>query len=259
MDNNKNRFKKRYIKFLKSSNERGLDDAILESEAEKAAALIDCDAYIEAQDSEWCQLCADDSDVMHASGYALTDVGHTMEQNRKTAIAGLKNGIILPIAVPVCERCRARHRIIQYLPTFSCIAVVVLALILTNLPSVRQKLYEANLFVPVTMRPFFLFAVITAVAVIINAALRRYLIESFSGKTVFSPLKIKRLHSLAENGWKKLYKNRQFKFMFEKNRPAYTYDDECDCHECHSEPQADMTEESQSTTEVKADEPPSDE
>lgn len=238
MEDARNIFKERYKRFLKSSRER-ISAEDLEREAEQAAELCDCDAYVDATDAKTCCMCADDGDVMPADGYILTDVAHETEAVRDRKIAGMESGIILPIVVPVCKKCRKRHIIVQYVPTLINVAVVALALFLTTNSAVKQKLFEANLFVPAVMRPFFLFAVITAVTVVLCSALRRFLIETYSTKTIFNPLKIKRLHFLEENGWQRLYRNRQFKFMFEKKLPEYMRD-ECGCAECcHEEPHTD--------------------
>lgn len=247
------KFIKAYTRFLIASGDKGFTAESAEQEAQRVADMIDCDEYMGAAESEYCQLCANDSDVRRAYGaekdddiqitakepansaayaYAKTDVAKDTDDGT----------VILPIAVPVCKRCRKNHLIVQYVPTVICVLVVALTLIITNVSSVKSTLYAANLFVPPTMRPFFIFAVVTAIAVIGCAALRKYLIQLYSAQTVFNPLNIKRMSFLSDGEWEKLYKNRSFKMMFDREKPDYLVSDEpcCGCdHDAQTEEQSE--------------------
>ena len=233
ISSSKEKFIKAYTRFLAESGDKKYSDcAAAEAEAIRVAELIDCDEYMGAAESEYCQLCANDADVKEASCVAKTDVAKDADDNT----------VILPIAVPCCKRCRRNHLIVQYLPTVISVVLIAIALIITNIHPVRDSLFNAKLFVPPTMRPFFIFAVVTAVAVILSSALKKYLKQRYSAQTVFDPLKIKRMSFLSEGEWERLYKNRQFNMMFDKEMPDYlTEDRHCECSECCEEHAPEQT------------------
>lgn len=221
--NSKQEFITMYERFLMSANDSRITPEFAHEEAVRVSEMIDTDAYMTASTSEFCQLCADDSDVRTKNGYGLTDFGNVEPKNgRSIKLGGERTGTVLPLSIPVCKRCRRNYILVQNLPTAISVIVTALTLILVNLPSVKQSLYDGNLFVPPVMRPFFVFAVVTAITVILCAALRRVLIEKLSAKTFFNILEIKTLPFLSKGGWMRLYGNKHFsQVLFAPQKPAY--------------------------------------
>lgn len=213
-------FTKWYKSFLKSTNE-SISDEFADAETELVKEHVDCNAYVEATNADKCLFCADENALNGVDFYALTDVGRERDELGTEKIGGRKDAHILPLCLPMCKTCRRNYFLVHTMPTLICTVLIVAALIVSNLNAVKEIMYKADIFVPVTMRPFFFFVVVTALTILICALLRKYLSQELSKKTTFSPLKVKGLEFLGENGWKMLYRNRQYKAVFTRNRPEY--------------------------------------
>ncbi|MBQ9950489.1 MAG: hypothetical protein IJO93_07215 [Clostridia bacterium] len=250
--NSKQEFITMYERFLMSANDSRITPEFAHSEAVRVSEMIDTDDYMTASLSGFCQLCADDSDVRTKNIYGLTDFGNVEPKTeRSIKLGGERTGTVLPISIPVCKRCRRNYLLVQNLPTLISVTVIALALLFVNLPSVKQSLYDGNLFVPPVMRPFFVFALVTAITVILCAALRRVLIEKLSAKTLFNILEIKTLPFLSKGGWMRLYGNKHFsQVLFAPQKPAYMqferHDENCECEE--KEADSDLQETSEDST-----------
>ena len=234
MDNKKNIFKAWYKAFLLNADSKHINAECAQAEADRVADMVDAETLVDMANGEYCRFCADDGDVKSADCYGLTDLGNNQpEEERKIKIGGSKTGTVLPIVLPACKRCRRNYLLVQNLPTAISTAIIAATLIIVNIPAVKNKIYEGNLFVPTTMRPFFIFAVVTAICVLLCAALRRLLIEKLSEKTVFNIMDIKRLAFLREGGWFRLYNNKHFsQILFSDEKPQYMQNCECDEEHC---------------------------
>lgn len=245
MENNRERFKKRYENFLREGKLHKTEDA-LENEVRFVSETVPADVLCDIAEGDYCKLCACDSDVRKASCYGMTDLGHEQPAEQSTS----KFGTVLPITVRVCKRCRRNYRLVQYLPTAVGMLIAVAALIIICMPSVNDKILEADFVVPVLMRPFCIFAITLALAILLCTGMRRLLIEKLSKKTVFNIFDVRGMEVLKETGWKKLYQNKHFsEILFSDYAPCYMRSEQTDtcvhgdcCHECECEREEDETE-----------------
>ena len=227
------KFKNWYVGFLLGSGNVSKGQAM--AEAERVADMVDCAAITDVAESDCCQLCANDEKPNAAECYGLTDLGNSEPQKRNEKLAGQKSGTVLPLTVPVCKKCKRNIVSVQIIPTLISMIIVVATLISVNITNVKQKLFASNLFVPANMRPFFVFAVITSLSILLSAVLRRIMIAKLSKKTKFNVLDIKALGSLREKGWFRLYGNKHFsQILFSDTVADYmcedleNSEDECD-------------------------------
>lgn len=221
MNENNTEFKKWYSRFLLSSGDSKMtaEEAVKEAENTKKL-LSDEDIFSECIKSSSCKFCKNDSDVKRAEGYGLTDIGIDSPAERENGIYGGKGGTVLPLVIPMCKKCRRNYIIVQYLPTIICFLIVLAALLITTNLNVQKSIFESESFVPMVMRPFVIFAVVTAIAILLDALIRRLLIKSLP--TRFNVFEIPEFMGLKQEGWFRLHGNKHFcQVMFSEDLPEY--------------------------------------
>lgn len=185
-------------------------------EAEKEAARVDLERILEQISpeelsplyaSEKCLFCkADEANLTQC--YALFDmakqdeVGMKQGFSKKLPNALKKNhGLILPMQMCCCKKCRTRYRLIEYIPMVFGVVMAAAGLVVSTNTTVHKALFEVGAWVP-----FALFAGFILIGVIGGAVIRRFMAKSFSKKTIMNVNENPVVKGLWENGWEQLQK-----------------------------------------------------
>ena len=232
MEDRKTKFKAWYKRFLMQTERLGIDDKTAESEAENAYSLIPEDAECDISDSKYCKLCKDDSDVREASLYATGDIGCAEPKERPKEVFKGKGGTTVPVTMHICKRCRRNYLLAQYVPTAFCAIIITATLILVCNRNVRDLIFSGHTsFVPPVMRPFFIFAIVTAVTVFLGALIKMLMLKKL--KTRFDIFEVSELSPIKKNGWFQLNTGKNMtSLFFSEAKPGYLCESESlDCPE----------------------------
>lgn len=147
-----------------------------------------------------CMLCASERRTADG-GYARFDIGHlhpTASQERKNGSREYKRdaGLVVPIQLPVCKKCRRRIQRINFLPLAVGIIIAFAGFIAVSSKPLFTNLSRLGRPIPL------LFALIAVfLGIIAGNILKIRLTNSASNKTYISPERIKAISELMNEGW----------------------------------------------------------
>lgn len=168
-------------------------------------------------DTEECRLCKKPHPNKRAY-YGLMDLGHVEPKRTKRSIIGLKIksavGSLVPVQISVCNACRKRILMLEYLPILLPLFVGILTLIALMLPGVSDALERAAMLLP-----FALFLVLVVVSAIVGRVLSNVLEKRYAKLTELDPFALPILREMKEKGWFPINVNgKRLRLVFVKKR-----------------------------------------
>lgn len=147
-----------------------------------------------------CALCATERRTADG-GYARFDIGHlhpTASEERKGGSRKYKRdaGLVVPIQLPVCKKCKRRIQLINFLPLAVGIIIAFAGFIIVSSRPLFTTLSKLG-------RPIPMLSALVAVflGIIVGNILKIRLTNSASVKTYISPERIKVISELIDEGW----------------------------------------------------------
>ncbi len=172
--------------------------------------------------SNTCRLCKPEKgEAGQTECYALFDMTKDEPHGNWTFRIGKKRkddkgmGMLLPIQISACKKCRARYRMIEFLPTVIGLVFAVAALIIASNNTIYKSIYQIGAWAP-----FGLFLLIVGAGVGIGFLVRMLLINSFSKSMELNMAQNPIIAALLKDGWRILFdgKSNVTKMVFAKNR-----------------------------------------
>ncbi len=150
-------------------------------------------------DTEECRLCKKEHPNKRAY-YGLMDLGHPEPKRTKRSIIGLKVksavGSLVPVQVAVCNPCRKRILMLEYLPILLPLFVGILTLIVLMLPGVSDALERIA-----TLLPFGLFVALVLLSAILGRVFANVLEKRYAKLTELDPFALPVLKEMKHKGW----------------------------------------------------------
>ncbi len=147
-----------------------------------------------------CVLCAAKPNAADA-GFARFDIGHlhpTASDERKKGSRTYKRdtGIVVPIQLPVCKKCKRRIQLINFLPLSIGIIISFASFIIVSLNPVFTALTKLGRPIPLLVSLIGILLGVIAANII-----RIRLTNSASNKTCLNPERIKSISEFINEGW----------------------------------------------------------
>ena len=167
--------------------------------------------------TEECRLCKKEHPNKRAY-YGLMDLGHVEPKRTKRSIIGLKVksavGSLVPVQISVCNACRKRILVLEYLPILLPLIVGIVTLIALMLPGVSDALERTA-----TLLPFALFVALVLISAIAGKVLSNVLEKRYAKLTELDPFQLPILKQMREKGWFPLNVNgKRLRLVFVKKR-----------------------------------------
>lgn len=176
------------------------DQKLVMEDIRMIAAAMPYGGVEKYMDASECALCAADRRTADG-GYARFDIGHlhpTASEERKGGQRKYKRdaGLVIPIQLPVCKKCKRRIQLINFLPLAMGIIVAFAGFIAVSIRPIFTELSKLGRPIPL------LFALIAVfLGIIVGNILKIRLTNSASNKTYISPERIKAISELIDEGW----------------------------------------------------------
>ncbi|HWR23003.1 MAG TPA: hypothetical protein VN366_05930 [Feifaniaceae bacterium] len=168
-------------------------------------------------DTDECRLCKKPHPNKRAY-YGLMDLGHPEPKRSKRSVIGLKVksavGSLVPVQISVCNACRKRILMLEYLPILLPLVVGILTLVVLMLPGVSDALERIAMLLP-----FALFLVLVVAAAVAGRVLANTLEKRYAEQTELDPFNLPILKEMKENGWFPINVNgKRLRLVFVKKR-----------------------------------------
>lgn len=176
------------------------DQELVKEDIAIIAAAMPYGGVEKLMENDECALCAQQSNRADG-GYARFDIGHlhpTASEERKSGSRKYKRdtGIVVPIQLPVCKKCKRRIQLINYLPITVGIIIAFSCFIAVSVTPAFASLSKLGRPIPMLIAIIGLFF-----AIIIANILKIRLTNSASSRTYLSPERIKIISELMNEGW----------------------------------------------------------
>lgn len=164
-----------------------------------------------------CQFCREETKGRR-HGYALLDMAHPEPKRIQNWLLGKmpsKIGTMVPVQMGICDGCRKKLLLIEYLPLAAPIAVGTLGLILLYSSSCADEMMGVGAYAP-----FFVWLLAVVLAVIGGNLAAGALKKRFSSEMIVDVSEHPVIVEMVEKGWFPLYKQSKTKLLFSKSRLA---------------------------------------
>lgn len=176
------------------------DQKLVMEDIKMIAAAMPYGGIEKYMDQDECALCATERRTADG-GYARFDIGHlhpTASEERKGGSRKYKRdaGLVVPIQLPVCKKCKRRIQLINFLPLAVGIIIAFAGFIIVSSRPLFTTLSKLG-------RPIPMLSALIAVflGIIVGNILKIRLTNSASVKTYISPERIKVISELIDEGW----------------------------------------------------------
>lgn len=193
------------------------DQELVMEDIKMIAAAMPYGGVEKYMDEDKCLLCASERRTADG-GYARFDIGHlhpTALEERKGGSRKYKRdtGLVVPLQLPVCKKCKRRIQLINFLPLAVGVIIAFAGFIAVSSQPLFTTLSKLGRPIPL------LFALIAVfLGIIVGNILKIMLTNSASTKTYISPERIKAISELIDEGWFVIPSNElDLPYTFSKN------------------------------------------
>lgn len=193
------------------------DQKLVMEDIKMIAAAMPYGGVEKYMDEDECLLCASERRTADG-GYARFDIGHlhpTALDERKGGSRKYKRdtGLVVPLQLPVCKKCKRRIQLINFLPLAVGVIIAFAGFIAVSSRPLFTILSKLGRPIPLL---FSLIAVF--LGIIVGNILKIRLTNSASTKTYISPERIKAISELIDEGWFVIPSNElDLPYTFSKN------------------------------------------
>ncbi len=193
------------------------DQKLVMEDIKMIAAAMPYGGVEKYMDEDKCLLCASERRTADG-GYARFDLGHlhpTALEERKGGSRKYKRdtGLVVPLQLPVCKKCKRRIQLINFLPLAVGVIIAFAGFIAVSSQPLFTTLSKLGRPIPLL---FSLIAVF--LGIIVGNILKIRLTNSASTKTYISPERIKAISELIDEGWFVIPSNElDLPYTFSKN------------------------------------------
>jgi hypothetical protein len=150
--------------------------------------------------------------------YAILDMAHPEPRRVQKWIFGKRTsriGTMIPLQMGVCQKCRTRFMMLEYLPMIVTVVVGIVALFVFTMDAVKGPLVDISMFAP-----FGGWLVSVLVAAILGKLIADALQRAWSKDMVTDVMKHPLIAEMTEKGWTPITAQSRTKLRFSTSRLA---------------------------------------
>jgi hypothetical protein len=151
-------------------------------------------------------------------GYAILDMAHPEPRRVQKWLFGKRTsriGTMIPVQMGICQKCRSRFMMIEYLPMIVPVAIGIIALFVFSADAVKGPLVDISMFAP-----FGAWLISVIVGAIVGKLIADGLQRAWSKDMVTDVMCHPVIAQMVEKGWTPITAKSRTKLLFSRSRMA---------------------------------------